>query len=296
MRDLYRLVSDKILAQLEKGTVPWIKPWSQTAGGNVPCNAVSKRPYSGVNVVLLWGAMFEKGFTVPRFVTFKQAKELGGHVKKGEKGTQIYFVKKLQYKTEQPEGDDGEDEVRSVMMLREYTVFNVSQCEGLPARVMSIDIIKTNHQERDPVADAFIQASGAQITEAPGDQAFYSPAYDTIQLPLFAQFKTRDLFYNTALHELGHWTGHPSRLNRDLKVRFGTQAYAAEELVAELTSAFLCAEHGMDNETQSASYIKAWIDLLKEDKKAFFTAASKAQQATDYLRGKTSEVTTQQAA
>jgi antirestriction protein ArdC len=273
---LYTKVTAQILSALQHNTVPWIRPWSTTAGRNIPRNAVSDRPYSGVNTVLLWQAT-SLGYTQPRFMTFAQVKRVGATLKKGTHGFKIYFVKKMEKK-------DDEDSPKHFTMLREYTVFNIDQVTDLPDNIRNPEPppIKT-HAQRHDLADSFLGYTGAVIREGP-DRAYYSPSADQITLPHFDQFSSGDAFYNTAFHELGHWTGHPSRLARDLKNRFGTRAYAAEELVAELTAAFLCAEFSFDTTTQNTSYIASWIELLQEDNRAFFTAASKAKQAADYLR------------
>ena len=280
-RDLYDSVAARILAELKAGTVPWIKPWSATAGTNVPCNAITNRPYSGCNVVLLWMAQ-AAGYPLPRFLTFKQAKETGGTVRKGEHGFRVYFVKQLEIRDKDASEDE---ETRLVPMMREYTVFNVAQCDGLPEKVIQSQPIKVrNKDNRDGLADAFLVSSQADIREGFGE-AYYRPGDDFVSMPPFISFKSADAFYNTAFHELGHWTGHKSRLDRDLKNRFGDRQYAAEELIAELSAAFLCAEFGFDNDLRHASYIAHWIELLKADKRAFFTAASKAQAAADFMRG-----------
>ncbi len=278
-RDLYSEVSSRIVAELEAGAAPWVKPWSATAGQNVPCNAVSLRPYSGCNVVLLWMAQ-AAGYRTPRYLTFRQAQELGGNVRKGEHGTKVYFVKQLQVRD-----DDDQDATRIVPMMREYTVFNVDQCDGLPDRVLTLGEIKPrNLDQRDPTVDEFLGCSGADIREGAGE-AYYRPGDDFISLPRFEAFKSAAHFYGVAFHELAHWTGHKSRLDRDLRGRFGERAYAAEELVAELSAAFLCAEFSIDGDLRHAGYIVSWISLLKADARAFFTACSKAQAAADYLRG-----------
>ena len=280
-RDLCAEVSARIVAELEAGAAPWIKPWSATAGANTPCNAATNRPYSGCNVVLLWTAK-AAGYRTLRFLTFKQALELGGNVRKGERGTRVYFVKQLQVRDK---GADDDAATRIVPMLREYTVFNVDQCENLPARVVTIGEVKPrNTDERDATIDEFLVSTGATFREGCGE-AYYRPGDDVISLPRFEAFKNAANFYSTALHELGHWTGHKSRLARDLRHRFGERAYAAEELVAELCSAFLCAEFSIDGDLRHAGYIQNWIGLLKADSRAFFTACSKAQAAADYLRG-----------
>jgi antirestriction protein ArdC len=277
-RDLYSAVTARILAELETGAAPWIKPWSVMPGQGVPCNAVTDRPYSGCNVVLLWLA--QAGYRVPRYLTFKQALELGGNVRKGEHGHKVYFVKQLEVQDR-----EDADATRIVPMLREYTVFNVDQCEGLPARVYSIGPVKPrNRDERDATIDEFLACSGADMREGFGE-AYYRPGDDFISMPRFEAFKSAADFYCVAFHECGHWTGHKSRLDRDLRNRFGERAYAAEELIAELCAAFLCAEFSIDGDLRHAGYIQSWIGLLRADSRAFFTAASKAQAAADYLRG-----------
>ncbi len=279
-RDLYAEVSTRIVAELESGAAPWIKPWSATAGQNVPQNAVTNRPYSGCNVILLWLAR-NRGWPTPRFLTFKQAIEVGGNVRKGEHGTKVYFVKQLQIK----DGDGEEADARLVPMLREYTVFNIEQCENLPDSVKVGKPMRVrNPDTRDALADAFLRSTGADIREGHGE-AYYVPSHDFISMPAFQAFKGADHFYNVAFHELTHWTGHKSRLDCDLNHRFGERAYAAEELVAELGAAFLSAEFGFDGDVRSAGYIATWIELLKAGKRAFFTASNRASKAADYLRG-----------
>jgi antirestriction protein ArdC len=280
-RDLYAEVSARIVAELEAGAAPWIKPWSATPGANTPCNAVTNRPYSGSNVVLLWMAQ-AAGYRTPRFLTFKQALDVGGHVRKGERGTKVYFVKQLQVRDK---GADDDDATRVVPLLREYTVFNVDQCENLPERIVAPSAVKPrNSDERSAEIDEFLACTGANIREGSGE-AYYLPGADFISLPRFEAFKSAAHFYSTAFHELAHWCGHKSRLARDLRHRFGERAYAAEELVAELCSAFLCAEFSIDGDLRHAGYLENWIGLLKADTRAFFTACSKAQAAADFLRG-----------
>jgi antirestriction protein ArdC len=278
-RDLYTEVSARIIAELERGAAPWIKPWSATPGA-MPCNAATNRPYSGSNVVLLWMAQ-AAGYRTPRFLTFKQALEAGGHVRKGERGTKVYFVKQLEI----PDGADDEPSTRLVSMLREYTVFNVDQCESLPDSVITGKRMRVrNPDDRDELADEFLRTTGADIREGHGE-ALYVPSRDFIAMPAFGAFNGADHYYGTAFHELTHWAGHKSRLDRDLKNRFGSRNYAGEELVAELGAAFLCAEFGFDGDLRHAGYIAHWIELLRADKRAFFTACSQASKAADYLRG-----------
>jgi antirestriction protein ArdC len=207
--------------------------------------------------------------------------ELDGNVRKGEHGTKVYFVKQLQV---HDKGADDETATRLVPMLREYTVFN-EQCENLPDSVNTGKPMRVrNPDARDELADAFLGSTGADIREGHGE-ACYIPSRDFISMPAFAGFKGADHFYSVAFHELTHWTGHKVRLDRDLQNRFGSRIYAAEELIAELGAAFLCAEFGFDGDLRSAGYIGNWIELLKADKRAFFTACSQASKAADYLRG-----------
>jgi antirestriction protein ArdC len=247
---------------------------------NRPCNAATNRPYSGCNVVLLWMAQ-AAGYRTPRYLTFKQALELGGNVRKGMHGYTVFFVKQLQVRDK--DGDDSDAKI--VPMMRAYTVFNLDQCEGLPDRVLTLGEVKVrNTNERDATIDEFLGSSGVEIREGMGE-AYYRPGADFISLPRFEAFKSAATFYGTAFHELGHATGHKSRLDRDLRGRFGEKAYAAEELIAELCAAFLCAEFSIDGDLRHAGYIQSWIGLLKADSRAFFTACSKARAAADYLRG-----------
>lgn len=281
-RDLYAEISARIAAELEAGAAPWVKPWSATPGQNTPHNAATGRPYSGCNVVLLWIATASAGWASPRFLTFKQALDLGGNVRKGERGTKVYFVKQLVVRDRDAPKDDA---TRTVGMLREYTVFNVAQCDNLPVRVTCPEAkAPRNRDARNAGADEFLASTGADLREGAGE-AFYVPSRDYVSLPAFAAFKSADHFYCVAFHELAHWTGAKVRLDRDLSKRFGTCAYAAEELVAELCAAFLCAEFSIDGDVRHAGYIATWAKLLRNDPRAFLTACSKAQAAADYLRG-----------
>lgn len=222
------------------------------------------------------------GYRAPLFLTFKQALELGGNVRKGERGTKVYFVKQLQVRDD---GADGDAAMQLVPMMREYTVFNVDQCENLPDRVLAGKAARVrNPDTRDALADEFLRSTGADVREGNGE-AYYLPSRDFVSVPAFEAFKGADQFYNVLFHELCHWTGHKSRLDRDLKSRFGSRSYAAEELIAELGAAFLSAEFGFDGDLRHAGYMATWIELLNTDKRAFFTACSQASKAADYLRG-----------
>jgi antirestriction protein ArdC len=237
----------------------------------MPHNAATNRPYSGINIPILWGAAVGGGYDRHLWMTYKQALAAGAQVRGSEHGTIVVFTKKLRV------GE--EDEERLVSMLRTYTVFNVAQIDGLAEMkpVILTDVERINGVE------AFVKATDAEIKTG-GNQPMYVPSRDYIVMPPAGTFRTVEHFYATELHEIGHWTAAEKRLNRDLKNRFGTKAYAAEELVAELTAAFLCAHLGIQGELRHAGYIADWIGLLKEDDRAIFTAASKASQAADYLR------------
>jgi antirestriction protein ArdC len=283
--DVYQTVTNQIIAQLESGGLPpWVKPWKEIGHSADPHNAVTKRPYSGVNTLLLWIAQAVHGWPTAGFLTFKQAKEAGGTVKGGEKGTFIVFVKPLTVKEKQ---DDGTEEDRSITMMRSYYVFNVAQCDGLPERLTAPR--KLADPISDPGFDAWVKATGADVRFG-SSRACYSPSRDTIDFPIRGAFKSPGHYAATMLHELGHWTDHESRCKRDLhKGRFGNPEYAAEELVAELCSAFLCAELGIDGEGQQhAAYLANWLTALKNDKRFIFTAASAAQKAADFLKTKAS--------
>lgn len=277
--DLYNTVTATILTQMEAGAAPWVKPWSGKAyGSSMPRNAASDRAYSGVNIPVLWIAQEAGAYASPRWLTFKQAIDAGGNVRKGEKGTAIVFVSAVEVEAE------GSEETRRIPFLKRYTVFNAAQCDGLPERITAGETIAPrNHEQRLELADEFLASTGALIVEGSGE-AFYRPATDSISMPAFASFKSSDHFYSAAFHELGHWTGAKQRLDRDLRGRFGDQSYAAEELVAELCAAFLCAEFGLDGDLRHAGYLASWIKLLKSDSRAFFTASARAQKAVDYLR------------
>jgi antirestriction protein ArdC len=193
----------------------------------------------------------------------------------------VYFVKRLEMK----EDTEGNSPTRLIPKMREYTVFNVDQCESLPDSVTTGKAMRVrNPDQRDELADEFLRSTGADIREGHGE-AYYVPSHDFISMPAFAAFKGADHFYGTIFHEVTHWTAHKSRLNRDLKNRFGSRNYGAEELIAELGASFLCAEFGFDGDLRHAGYIAHWIELLKADKRAFFTACSQASKAADYLRG-----------
>lgn len=275
---VYETVTNAIIEDLKRGVVPWVRPW-KTAVTPFPHNAVSQRSYSGVNVLLLWATASERGYGNPAWLTFKQAQQLGGTVKKGEKATAIVYASTV-VKTDR--NDNGEEIEKEMSFLKFYSVFNVDQTLGLPERLYGMPDPKPIGQRLVDV-EVFLRQIGATIQHG-GDRAYYSPDKDVIVLPNSEDFETVGHYYATSLHEHVHFSGHEKRLNRDFSGRFGSRSYAAEELVAELGAAYLCAALHITGELRHASYIASWLDLLENDRKAIFTAASAASKAADYLR------------
>jgi antirestriction protein ArdC len=278
MRNLHKEITDRIVARLKTGVVPWRQPWSGKGFGVMPRNALTQRAYSGANVILLWSRAQESGFQAPLWLTFKQALELGGNVRKGEKGETVIYVSKVIRQE-----DDGTK--RAIPFLKAYCVFNVAQCDNLPAKIVdpSSEARKANPGQRDELADAFMASTGADVRHGEA-RAYFSPGADFVNLPAFETFKSASRYYATAFHELGHWTGADKRLGRTFGKRFGDRAYAVEELVAELTSAFLCGEFGFDNDGADADYIATWIKLLTEHEKVIVAAAAAASRAVEFMR------------
>jgi antirestriction protein ArdC len=285
-QDVYTSVTNKIIADLEKGNLTWLRPWkSKDFGGCVSLPLRSDgQPYHGINVLNLWGAAVDKGYIRPVWMTFKKAKELGGQVKKGGKGTPVVYASSF----EKPEVDDkGDETVSTIHFLKGYTVFNAEQISGLPEQFYKTPSRLEDTRARMEAVEQFIANTKAVIRHG-GNKAFYSPSSDFIQMPPSQSFKDMQGYYATLAHELTHWTSHPSRLDRKFsKKRFGNEAYAMEELVAEVGAAFLCASLGITPEIREdhAAYIQSWLKVLKKDKRAIFTAASHAQRAADYLHG-----------
>lgn len=279
MRDLYAEVTSKIVDALEAGTPPWIRPWSGDLE-RVPTNGSSRRPYRGINCVLLGFEAQLRGFSRNVWLTYRQATELGAQVRGGEHGSTVVFFKRH----EVPADDaDPSAEPRVVPLLRSFTVFNLDQIDKLPERLQKPSA-ERNEWVREHAPEKLLADSGARI-EHGGFAAFYSPEDDRIQLPERELFADAGSYYGTALHELTHWSGHSSRLDRQLGRRFGESAYAMEELIAEIGSAFLCAACRLEGRLQHEAYVADWIRVLKGDKRAVFTAAAKAQQAADFIEG-----------
>lgn len=273
---IYQQVTDKIIAELESGNLPsWVKNWSGDASADH--NVITRKQYNGINTIILGMS----GFKAPQWGTYKQWLSLGAQVTKGSKGTHIIYYSPVERGSKVTEA--GEVKEYSYI-LKSYTVFNAEQVTGWEAPAI----------ERKPFNDIFAAEvlalkSGAVIKHG-GDRAYYSPSQDFVGMPYKSQFNSEAGYYATLLHELSHWSGHESRLNRDLSGRFGNEAYAAEELIAELSAAFLCARFGIAGELRHSSYIANWLRVLKNDNKAIFKAAALAQKAADYLAGFTGEV------
>lgn len=279
--DTYQRITDTIITQLEEGTKPWIRPWRGKTGSIVPRRSTGDA-YRGINVIMLWIASQIAGYEETTWMTYKQASELGGQVRKGEKGSLVVKYGTFTPKEERAGGD--EDEKR-VGYLKGYTVFNVEQIENLPSQFFT----PVEPQPSKPVVqietvEQFVANTKARIAYG-GTQACYRPTSDDIQMPDRERFLDETHLYSTLLHELSHWSGADRRLARDLTGRFGQEKYAMEELIAEMSAAFLCADLGVahDPRENTASYLASWLKVLKSDKRAIVTAAAKAQAAADYL-------------
>jgi antirestriction protein ArdC len=286
-QDVYTRITDKIIADLEQGVRTWMKPWNagHTAGRITRPLRHNGTPYSGINILMLWAESVSQGFNAPIWMTFRQASELNAHVRKGEKGSLVVYANSIT-RTEQAEG--GEEAAREIHFMKGYTVFNVEQIEGLPELYYAKPEVKMTPVERISHAEEFFHATKADVRYR-GDRAYYSAESDYIQMPVIEAFRDAESFYATLAHESAHWTKHKSRLDRDFgRKQWGDEGYAREELVAELASAFLCADLGLTPEVRDdhASYIANWLTVLKNDKRAIFNAASHAQKAVDYLHGR----------
>lgn len=286
-KDVYSQITDRIIEQLEQGERPWQKPWNaEHAAGRITRPLRSNGiPYQGINIIMLWGAAAAAGYSAPIWMTFKQAMELGGHVRKGEKGELVVYAST--FKRTEVDDKTGDEEERDIPFMKGYTVFNVEQIDSLPDHFYAPAEQRLDPVQRIASADAFFAATGANIRHG-GNMAYYTVTNDYVQMPPFETFRDAESYYATLAHEVTHWTRHPKRLDRDFgRKRWGDEGYAMEELVAELGAAFLSAELDLSAEPREdhASYIASWLKVLKNDKRAIFTAASHAQRAADYLRG-----------
>lgn len=285
-KDVYTRVTDRIVADLEKGIRSWMKPWSveHTAGKISRPLRHNGTPYRGMNILLLWGEAMAKGYAAPIWMTYRQSQELGGQVRKGEHGSLVVYANSI---TRTETDENGADTERAIPFLKGYTVFNVEQVDGLPAHYYAKPENPLPLSERIESADHFLTATGVTIQHG-GNSAFYAPGRDLVQMPPFEAFRDKESYYATALHELTHATSHKSRLDRSFNAkRFGDDGYAREELVAELGAAFLCADLGITPEIRDdhAAYLASWLKVLREDKRAIFSAAAHAQRAADFLHG-----------
>ena len=295
--DIYQCITDRIAAAIEAGAGTWQMPWHPGADGatpRLPVNAATGKPYRGINTVVLWATAQAEGYPSAVWATYRQWAELGAQVRKGEQSSPVVF-----WKINGPDegedggtgggdgggaaGEDGADGRRPRMFARGYSVFNVAQVDGYAAPALPA----LPEPERIGHAEAFFAALGADIRHG-GNRACYVPSLDQIRMPPFPAFRDAVAYYATLAHEATHLTGHASRCNRDLRGRFGEEAYAAEELVAELGAAFLCADLALAPEPRPdhAAYVASWLKVLRGDKRAIFTAAAKAQQAADWMHAR----------
>ena len=281
---LYDEITTKIIAELEAGRVPWVQPWGTAAAKAplaMPKNATTGRFYSGINVLILWGSVIEHGFPGQDWLTFRQALGLGGNVRKGEHGTAIVYADRFVPDDEKKRSRETGEEVQAIPFLKRFTIFNLAQCEGLPddltvaAPPPALGLV-------EPRVEALVKATGIDFRIG-GSRAFYAPAHDYVQVPLPQAYFEPINWHRTALHELGHASGAPHRLNRDLSGSFGSKKYAFEELVAEKNAAFCCASLGIIPTVRHADYTGSWLEVLHEDNRAIVRAASQASKAANYL-------------
>ncbi|MFZ7277865.1 ArdC family protein [Avibacterium endocarditidis] len=297
-KDIYQEITDRIIAALESGTAPWLKPWNNPEGNlGLPCNAVSGRFYQGVNILLLWIAADENGYQQSKWITARAANKLGGYVRKGEKATIVASYCPIEREKCDDEGnpildEEGNPEMEQFAVLNRYPVFNIEQCEGLPSNLFDAEMESVSNDELKQYhiyADIrrIIDGMSLNVEMKPSPQAFYQPTADRIVIPEMKQFDSEQGFYSVLLHEMTHATGHISRLNRDGvasgKSKFGNKIYAFEELIAEMGGAFLCAYLGFNQVPQNAAYIESWLKILKEDKRAIIKASGFARKACEYM-------------
>ncbi len=281
-QEIVAKVTSRIITQLEQGVKPWECVWDRSGEQwGIPRNGKTQEHYHGINIPILWETASRMSYTTDIWLGFEQARAMGGHVKKGEKGTAGIIYKPLVVDSEDGEGAADGKSKRTIPLMKTFYVYNLDQIEGLE-HLRPQPPIAGPEFEPIRVAEELLAKSGAQILEG-GTRAFYRKSDDKIRLPDRWRFQDAENFYATGLHELTHWTGHESRMDRVWGKRFGDQAYAFEELVAEMGSAFLCAFLGLKGELQHESYIGGWLKILKEDYRALIRAASMAQKAFEYL-------------
>lgn len=281
---LYQEITDRIIADLEAGCVPWVQPWGSArvrAPLGMPRNAATGRGYSGINVLILWGAVVQRGFSGQGWLTFRQAQSLGGTVRKGEHGTTVVYADRFIPKDERARAEADGDQPHGIPFLKRFTVFNIDQCEGLPEEI-AIAAPPADAGLILPQAEALIRACGADLRIG-GDRAYYDVLHDHVRVPPPQAYFEPVNWHRTALHELGHWSGAARRLARDLSGSFGSKKYAFEELVAEMIAAFTSASLSIVPTVRHADYIGSWLEVLRADDRAIVRAASAASKAADYL-------------
>lgn len=281
--NLYQDITDRIIAQLEVGRVPWVQPWSSIAAPvGMPHNALSKRRYGGINVLALWDAVASRGFCGHGFLTYRQAAALGGCVRRGEHGVGVVYTQRFIPGAERQRAErEGREPSGGIPFLKWFTVFSTDQCEGLPDHIA---------EAPEPVpeglilpqAEALIAATGADVRIG-GPSAYYSPGQDFIAVPRPDAFHDPIDWHRTVFHEMTHWSGEQARLNRDQTGAFGSIPYGKEELVAEMGSAFLCAALGIVPSVRHADYLGSWLEIIRQDNRAILRAASAASKAADYI-------------
>jgi antirestriction protein ArdC len=280
-RDVYEKVTSQIINAIEQGVGNWRMPW-HTSGrfASSPINATSRKPYRGINTVCLWAAAEAKGYDSGEWATYAQWQDRKAQVRKGEKATTVVFWKFANGTAENQDGEVEQPTASRLLFTRGYSVFNAAQVDGYTPKADTA----VTMPERIERAETWFQSIGADLRHG-GNRAYYTTADDHIQMPPFAAFVENVSYYSTLAHEHTHWTAKSERCDRQLGKRFGDSAYAAEELIAELGAAFVCAHLGLSTEPREdhAQYIQSWLKVLRADKRAIFTAASKAQQAADYL-------------
>ena len=282
--NLYDDITDKIIAELEDGRLPWVQPWGTTAAQAplaMPRNAATSRQYSGINVLILWGAVIQQGYATQHWLTFRQALSLGGNVRKGERGTTVVYADRFTPEDEKRRARETGEDANSIPFLKRFTVFNAAQCEGLPDDI-AVEAPPPPLGLIEPRVEALIAATGIDFRIG-GNRAFYVPSQDYMQVPPPQAYFEPINWHRTALHEMGHATGHASRLGRDFSGAFGTRKYAFEELIVEISSAFCCASLGIVPTVRHADYIGSWLEVMREDSRAIVRAASQASKAADWL-------------
>lgn len=289
--NIFIKITKLFIDALKTGAPPWRKPWSQSLSSpGFPVNAATERRYTGINITILWASAIASGFEHDRWLTIRQVSNAGGQVRKGEKGTTAVLYKKIkiEHKAKDDEDDVQSQSDRSYKIARAFTLFNVEQCTGLPKKIevgLHPNSKKEQIWESHRSADDLVQLCGAKVRHT-GSVATYLPASDIICMPPKSAFDSTAGYYSTLMHELTHWTGHKSRLNRPGIVEshpFNSVSYAFEELVAEIGSAFLCADYRIFGELRHESYVLSWIKILENDPKAIFSSSAQAWKARNFL-------------